>query len=57
MINGLSRLDFIHLFQYQFHFVPVGTAGGIHTRYTCEDGMKQRRKTAENIDQMIKFKK
>jgi hypothetical protein len=29
--------------------------GGIHTRYACEEGMKQGRKTAENIDNIVTF--
>jgi hypothetical protein len=31
--------------------------GGIHTRYACEEGLKQGTKTAQNIDRLIKFKK
>ncbi|EMR03466.1 phosphatase PAP2 family protein [Cesiribacter andamanensis] len=31
--------------------------GGIHTRYACEEGMKQGMKTAMNIDAKVSFKK
>ena len=31
--------------------------GGIHTRYACEEGMKQGRKTATNIHNTVKFLK
>lgn len=31
--------------------------GGIHYRYSCEEGAKQGRKTAQNIDAKLKFLK
>lgn len=31
--------------------------GGIHYRYSCEEGQKQGRKTAENIDRKLKFRR
>ena len=31
--------------------------GGIHYRYSCEEGIKQGKKIAQNIDSKLKFLK
>lgn len=58
--NGLENLGSRHYQSFDAMATEISTSrlyGGIHYRYSCEEGAKQGRKTAQNIDNKLKFLK
>ena len=58
--NGTENLGSRHYDSFEAMTQEVSMSrlyGGIHYRYSCEEGMKQGKKIAENIDHAIKFLK
>ena len=61
MIDGtpvdLGSYSYNSFYEYAHAIAISRLYGGIHTRHALEEGAKQGRKTAENIDRSVKFMK
>ncbi len=58
--NGPENLGSRHYGSFEEMMEEISASrlyGGIHYRYSCEEGIKQGKKTAENIDRKVKFLK
>lgn len=58
--NGPENLGSRHYDSFEEMMEEISASrlyGGIHYRYSCEEGIKQGKKTAENIDRKVKFLK
>jgi len=58
--NGVENLGSRHYDSFEEMTQEISMSrlyGGIHYRYSCEEGMKQGKKVAENIDNTVKFLK
>jgi len=58
--NGVENLGSRHYDSFEEMTQEISMSrlyGGIHYRYSCEEGMKQGKKIAENIDNTVKFLK
>ena len=58
--NGAENLGSRHYDSFEAMTQEISMSrlyGGIHYRYSCEEGMKQGKKIAENIDNTLKFLK
>lgn len=58
--NGPENLGSRHYDSFEEMMKEISDSrlyGGIHYRYSCEEGMKQGTKTAQNIDAKVKFLK
>jgi hypothetical protein len=58
--NGPENLGSRHYDSFKEMMEEISDSrlyGGIHYRYSCEEGIKQGTKTAQNIDAKVKFLK